>query len=63
MTWQLREPETVVIVLGDNQSPGHVGRDTLIVSLLKYPLTRPTTKLLSAEPEMLNLGQKGTKSV
>lgn len=24
MTWQIREPETVVIVLGDNQTPGHV---------------------------------------
>lgn len=38
VTWQLREPETVVVVLGDNQSPGHVGRDTWIVSHLKYPL-------------------------
>lgn len=27
-----------MIVLGDNQSPGHVGRDTWIISHLKYPL-------------------------
>lgn len=38
VTWQIREPETVVIVLGDNQTPGHVGRDSWIVSHLKYPL-------------------------